>query len=274
MEAAGRASSSESVSPDVWNDALARRSIEVDVPLVPLEAFGLNRLPEGMGLENEGRLQTMRFGAEAHPFYDREHGVVYKFFDLRKKGTLGTLGKRIVLERVSGEDSPGIPEVERYSLRTVDATLESTLEKLMFINDAGGHPTEIVGLTDGGHFLVAKQPVAVPISLKKKDFERIRLEAIDNMKGVVIRRVHLQGLVVALWVGGKMSLMADLHTGNIMRDLDGKPTVIDALLGSVPAESLSNLPHLGFAFEDAEALRKGDLPPARGELQDSPDDEL
>ncbi|MDB6076353.1 MAG: hypothetical protein JWO82_100, partial [Akkermansiaceae bacterium] len=93
-------------------------------------------------------LVPLKPGAEASPYLDRDLHVVYKLFDLRQNGGLG---KKMKLQRVDGE---------RFDLVLEDATLPDTLMKLAVLNDAGALPTEIVGLSDTGEYLIAKQPLA------------------------------------------------------------------------------------------------------------------
>jgi hypothetical protein len=211
----------------------------------------------------------MKPGAEAAPYYDREQGVVYKLFDLRPNGSLG---KRFEIERRSDEESPGVPDEDRYSIKTKDANLKSTLYKLAYLSEAGAHPTEIVGLTTGGDFLIAKQPYAEP--LKPGEFNNARERAVELMSGIPVRRVRLEKMVVALWLRQDCILMSDLHTGNIMRDHDGEPTVIDALIGTVPSAALAHLPPIQYAFENAQAMRIGGVFTSKGELVESNDDDL
>jgi hypothetical protein len=66
----------------------------------------------------------------------------------------------------------------------------------------------------------------------------------------------------------------DLHERNIMRDRDGHPTIIDALLGSVSHASKRHLAWLRDAVEDAQARRKGLPVKIRGGLVAAPDEEL
>ncbi len=95
---------------------------------------------------------------------------MYKLFDLRKNGALG---KRIDL-KIEDDD---------IRVRDCDATLEDTLEKLVLLNDCGGHPTEIMGLTDDGRYLIIKQPLAQ--RLGTRPFHAMRDQAIDFLRCVI-----------------------------------------------------------------------------------------
>lgn len=267
MAAARATPPGEPVSVDVWNAAFAKRAKAWDVPLIPLEMLGLSAGSDG--IIESAELRALCPGAEACPYLDESQKVVYKLFDLRPNGSLG---KEFEIERSDDTVTPGVPEEDRYSIATKDATLTTTLVKLAYLNEAGAHPTEIVGLTDGGFFLLAKQPQAIPIH--QSEFEEARVRAIDAMMGFHVRKVRLEKMVVALWVDGQPMLMSDLHRGNIMTDLDGRPTVIDALLGSVSPNILQHLKPLKESFVNAEALRRGRPILQITDLPEVPDEEL
>jgi hypothetical protein len=69
-------------------------------------------------------------------------------------------------------------------------------------------------------------------------------------------------------------LVSDLHERNIMRDRDGNPTIIDALIGPISHGSRQRLAWLRDAVEDAQDRRKGLPVKIRGGLVAAPDDEL
>ncbi len=58
-------------------------------------------------------------------------------------------------------------------------------------------------------------------------------------------------------------LISDLHDRNIMRDREGNPTIIDALIGPIPPTALRKLAWLRNAVEDAEDVRCGREPRKR-----------
>jgi hypothetical protein len=167
LEADQLASSGEPLSADVWEANVARKSRERDVPLIPLSCLGIHHDEDGM--LGSDFLSPLLSGAEACPFFDEEWKVVYKLFDLRVDGSLG---KKIVLEE---------PESERFEIQLLPARLVDTLEKLSVLNEAGGHPTEIVGLSSNGDFLIAKQPLAFPY----KDYQKDREIATKAVGGIV-----------------------------------------------------------------------------------------
>ena len=124
----------------------------------------------------------MTSGAEACPYFDRDHSVVYKLFDLR---TNGSLGKKLIVE----QDADGVFEVKDDCL----ATLLDTVQKLSLLNDIGGHPTEIVGLSEEGNYLIAKQPLA--FDYEDGTFRQAREKALDEIKcaippGSGFRKLH------------------------------------------------------------------------------------
>lgn len=201
-------------------------------------------------------LVPLTSGAEASPYHDKDWNVVYKLFDLRNDGSLG---KMIRLEEM---------ETDRFEVQLLPATLRDTLEKLTVLNDAGGHPTEIVGLSPDGHYLIAKQPFAFPY----KDYQEDRAAATDALCGIVPPFTNMQRQVAVIWLNDQGWLVSDLHVRNIMRDRDGNPTIIDALIGPVLSSARRKLAWLNHALEDAEALRHGHQPRKRLQFGEESDD--
>jgi hypothetical protein len=189
-------------------------------------------------------LQALKPGAEASPYLDRDLHVVYKLFDLRQDGSLG---KKMKLQRIDDHDD------DRFDLVLEDATLTDTLTKLAVLNDAGALPTEIVGLSDTGEYLIAKQPLAQ----EARHFEKDRAIAIEAVLGEVPLFSGLTRTVAIIHVNGTPWLVSDLHNRNIMRDREGHPTIIDALTGPVPDTALRKLAWLRNGVEDAADRRNG-----------------
>lgn len=195
-----------------------------------------------------------------HPVQRRvplENRVVYKLFDLQSDGTLG---KRLLFE--SNEEG-------EFEIRNRPAELRDTLEKLAVLNEAGAHPTEIVGLSDDGHYLVVKQPLAGP----HHDYESDRMVALEFLRAVEPTSTRLRTRMAVIWLAGQTWLVGDLHERNIMRDGDGMPTIIDALIGPVPVLAIREFAWLRNAVADARALREGRALPER-KLFDDVDDDL
>ena len=257
LEGGQRTPPGESVPFDVWAAALERGFAEWGVPLVSLERLGL-RVEDSFFSPVENWLRPLPSGAEASPFLDVENGVVYKFFDVRNKGALG---KKVNLAEV------GNGGVE---IQTRDANLRDTLEKLSVLHGAGAHATEIVGLEESGHYLIAKQPLAEPMV----DFEADRLAALEAMKAVKFGFPGLRHFGAVVWILDRAWLVADLHERNIMRDAEGRPTVIDALTGTVPPSYIDKYRPLAEAVEDAQALREGGTVEGRKGFLDVEDGEL
>ena len=185
-------------------------------------------------------LTALPSGAEAIPFFDEERKVVYKLFDLRRDQTLG---KKISLEET---------ESDRFEVKLLPAALADTLEKLAVLNEAGGHPTEIVGLSSNGDYLIAKQPLAFPCH----DYQTDRDAATKSMGGIVPPFTNLARQVAVIWLDSRAWLICDLNQHNIMRDREGNATVIDGLIGLVAPDVCRKLAWLRDAVEDAEAMRR------------------
>ena len=213
LEATQLAPSRESFPVDGWNAIFARKARQKGVPLIPLERLGIRHDEDGM--LSSDFLVALPSGAEANPYRHDDWNVVYKFFFL---GEGGSLGRKIALEE---------PESDRFEIQLLPARLVDTLEKLPVLNEAGGHPTEIVGLSSNADFLIAKQPLAFPY----KDYQKDREIATKAVGGIVPLFTNLERQVAVIWLNSNGWLISDLHHRNIMRDREGNPTIIDALIG-------------------------------------------
>lgn len=258
MEAAKYSPSRQSVSPDVWTAAFERRAERHKAPLIPLENLGIIREHEQDVFLTTLHLKALVSGAEAAPYLDEKVGVVYKLFDLRAKGHLGV---KIILKRHAENE---------FRIEHQDATLLDTLEKIMILNDSGALISEIVGLSANGDFLITKQPRAYPYH----DYLSDRAAAIDNMRAIHPVGPTLGHPIVITWVLDQAWMVGDLHTGNIMRDSNNVPTVIDALTGVIPKQAIKEVPGLLHAIEDARDFRKNNLLPFRKQFDDVDDDLL
>lgn len=237
-EAARLTPSRQSLTPDVWAALVTARAREWKVPLIRLEGLGLARDADGMLVSKT--MVPLKTGAEASPFMDREWQVVYKLFPLH---SFGGLGKTFEIERM--------PEGEGFEMTVRDAVLAETLEKLMILHDAGAHPTEIVGIDDQGDYLVVKQPLAFP----HEDLEADRIAAVERVRAVPCK-ARFRRNVWVLWMHDQAWIMSDLHPGNIMREPDGQPCIIDALLSPLPPGLIETDRLLREAVEDARAWRE------------------
>jgi len=250
----------QSVSPDVWAANVERGAKDWEIPLVALSSLGISHDSEGLGLIESDFLKPLTSGAEAHPFSDLENRVVYKLFDLRKNGGLGM---KITL-KLNPESE------EEISSDVSNATLQDTIQKLAIFSEAGGHPTEIVGLDMSGHYLIAKQALAFPFSSFRED----RSVAIDRMKGIGAKCRGLGIDAFVTWARDQAWLVGDVHQGNVMIDHEGKPTIIDALHCAIAPlyESRSRLLHESIA--QAKALRLGTKYDPADSFENSSDEEL
>jgi hypothetical protein len=71
-----------------------------------------------------------------------------------------------------------------------------------------------------------------------------------------------------------MGISRVIHKGNIMRNVKSAPTVIDALIGSIPSSLRKQLSWLDEACRDAESFRKTGVKPIRDLFDGISDDEL
>ena len=254
-EASQENASGESLSADAWSVAFERRLNEWELPLVPLEKLGI--FIDRDGYIESKELQPLQSGAEASPYQDLQNEVVYKLFDLKENGALG---KKIVLE----QDEQG-----EYQIELRDADLYHTMTKLSVLNDIGGHPTEIVGIAETGDYLIAKQPLAFPMA----DFEEDRKVAVERMRAIVPSQCHFRQMAALVWSDSDAWMVADLHKRNIMRDSLGKPTVIDALIGSIPPAAVQKS-GLNQPIRDAQTYRLTGKKPTYDLFDGFSDDEL
>lgn len=243
QEAARQAPSRQSFTPDVWAALVAKRSREWGVPLIRLDGLGLVRDPDA--ILSARFMSPLKTGAEASPFADTDWQVVYKLFPLHASGGLG---KTFEIEPC--------PDGQGFEMTVRDAVLIETMEKLIVLHDAGAHPTELVGIDEQGDYLVVKQPLAYPY----QDLDEDRLIALERIRAVPCR-ARFRRTVWILWEHEQAWVLSDLHPGNIMRDADDQPTIIDALLSPLPPALIQSDRLLAEDVEDARALRE-DRPPA------------
>ena len=244
-EATKPAPSGEPFEADGWHAAVAAKSIEWGVPLIPLERFGFVPEDDSFAFKASDDLSIIGWGAEAYAYQDARQRCVYKFFHLLPNAALG---KRLVLQR----ESDG-----HWRAGKIDGNLEVTLEKLAVLHEAGGCPTEIVGLAQTGDFLIVKQPLCQPYT----DWAADEAEAVERLKAVSSRPSLGHGIRL-FWVNDQLWCVGDLHTGNVMRLATGEPVIIDALIAPVPPVVLQECPSLNNALLRAKALRLGrEFPP-------------
>mgnify|MGYP000921063346 CR=1 FL=1 len=106
--------------------------------------------------------------------------------------------------------------------------------------------------------LIAKQPRAYPAG----DFRSDLAHAERAMRGIVPVGGGLRQHLFVTLVDGVAWLVGDLHVRNIMRNGNGEPTIIDALVGEVTSAARRGLPWLNAACEEARKFREtGERPP-------------
>lgn len=171
-----------------------------------------------------GNLKHLKSGSEADVYHDEAGGVVYKIFTPSPSGEVGW---RLRAYR----ESDGSWRVDREP-----AILQDTLQKLALLHEAGGLPTEIIGLTETGDVL-AKQPLAEETEAGPETRE----EAVVAMNGVQTSDEELDGIRV-FWAQGKAWFIGDLHGQNIMRDTSGQTRVMDALMLEIPGRMIDENP--------------------------------
>jgi hypothetical protein len=250
MEAVALVASGQSLAVDVWTSLVARRIREWDFPLIPLERMGFRHDEDGF-LTND-RLIPLPSGAEAQPFLETQSGVVYKLFDLRPNGSLG---KKLSYE--PNEDGA-------FELVPCDAVLSDTLDKITTLHDAGAHPSEIAGISHECDYLIVKQPLAQKPSYHqstlapehREEFLKDRARAIENIRGVTCSGGGFRQTTGVIFVHDQPWLVADLHHRNIMRNHEGEPTIIDALIGPVSPAACKAVPELARAVGEARIWAK------------------
>lgn len=138
----------ESNPPDVWISTFARRISSLEVPLIKLEALGF--------LEEEGHVLRSKYlgnigiGREASAWADRTYGCVYKLFDLKiDDQDRASIGLKLDIRGTSPDD---------VEIVQMPAVIDDILEKICILHESGACPTEIIGISEDGKYLIVKQP--------------------------------------------------------------------------------------------------------------------
>jgi RNA polymerase sigma factor (sigma-70 family) len=220
--------------------AQGRRSGESDREAITRASRDLGYSP--VDPEFLGNLKRLKSGSEADVYHDEAAGVVYKIFIPSPSGEVGWRLRAY-------KESDGSWRVDREP-----ATLSDTLQKLALLHEAGGLPTEILGITETGDVL-AKQPMAE----ETEAGTQTRAEAVVAMNGVQTSDAELDGIRV-FWAQGKAWFLGDLHGQNIMRDASGQTRVMDALMLEVPGRMIDENPAVAkavrLAIEKAEGTQE------------------
>ena len=193
-----------------------------ELKVIDLEKLGV-RADEGDHLVPiDDTLHKLKAGAEAQPFADVSSGVVYKVF---AANTQGYAGRKMAVH---------LSPTQRPHLDFEPSSPIEALEKLALLHEIGGLPTEIIGVTPQGDWILA-QPEATPIT--EAEYRTARAEAVALVGGIQINESGLEDIRV-VWHRGRAWIIGDLHLRNIMRDSEGKARIMDALILPLP-KSLS-----------------------------------
>lgn len=214
------------------------------MPLIGLAGLGFTE--DDSECMSSHVLGNIGIGREASAWADRDNGCVYKLFDVKvDQEDQGSMGLKLKAQGAPPDD------VEVVQL---PAHLDDILEKLCVLHDAGACPTEIVGLTEDGRYLVAKQPRCRSF----ESFEEDREVALQTVCAVTPKGSYGGNEVWVFFVNERFWLLGDLHKGNIRRLPDGSPTIIDALIGELPDLYLRHHPKLADAAFRAQVLARGE----------------
>lgn len=243
QEALGEFAPSGSIPPDEWLASLAKRASYLDVPLINLDGLGF--VEDDVNCMSSRFLGNIGIGREASAWVDRDNGCVYKLFDVKvDREDRGSIGLKLKLETES---------LDRVEVVQVPARLNDILQKICVLHEAGACPTELVGLTDDGRYLVAKQP-------RCRNYESLEEDtrtAVKAVNAVSPKGSYGGNEIWVIFVDNKFWLLSDLHKGNIRRLPDGTPTIIDALIGELLLSDLKLHPKLAEAAERSRALATG-----------------
>ena len=255
-EAARHTPAWEQISVDAWTASFKRLTEQWGVPLVSLSKLGIEC--DRDGILSSDSLAKLPTGAEAEPYQDVEEKVVYKLFYLMIDGSLG---KKMSFERNSEGE---------LDLISKNATLSDTLDKIIVLNDVGAHPTEIIGLSDDGCYLVAKQPLAYPLN----SFESDRESSLHTIHAVKPLGGNYRTTIATVWVQDQAWVVSDLHKRNIMIDSNGEPTIIDALIGAIPPFAINACYFLSLSIEGTKRWKETGEKPLVTDFEDVPDEDL
>ena len=203
----------------------------IDLAQLGIRAFG----DEPLAAADES-LKQLKAGAEAQPFLDHARGVVYKIFASDASGNAG--------RKVTVSTSPTArPYIEYEDSHPLEA-----LEKLALLHEIGGLPTEILGVTAQGDWVLA-QPEATPVT--ESEIGAARAEAVALVGGVQVNESGLEDIRV-VWHRGRAWIISDLHLRNIMRDSEGKARIMDALIVPVPKSLTARYESVRQAIREAK----------------------
>jgi hypothetical protein len=237
---------------------------EAGPDLITPAAFGFHFSDHGT--VSSDLLKGIAAGQEAVAFLHGTTGNVYKIYNVRSS-TMGGMGwggeasanlfewgaNAAVGAAAQASESPTLSPAAASGYRmglklaatkhngtwqvdTRSGNLFDMIEKVIALDGTGALPTEIIGMLDTGDHLIVKQPCATDS------------RAAAAMKAwPVPAKTGLGDLRIFAW-GQRHWFLTDLHPGNVFT-WQGKPTVIDALIGEVPPALLVDFPELIIAAQ-------------------------
>ena len=216
------------------------------MPLIDLSVLGFE--DADADFMSSRYLGNLGLGREATAWMDRDNRCVYKLFDLKlDPENRASMGLMLHLNITSPFEA---------ELQQIPATVSHILEKLCVLHEAGACPTEIVGLSLDGKYLIAKQPHCK----NYHDLDEDRKVAVADMRGVAPKGSFGGDQLYVFHSGGRDWMLSDLHKGNIRRLENRRPTIIDALIGEISQEQRTALPKLENAVSHARQLASGAEP--------------
>lgn len=223
-------------------------------------------------------LKRLAAGQEAVAFLDEPTRQVYKIYNVRSS-TMGGMGwgseasanlfdwgadaAATAAAQPAGSPtlSPASASGYRMGLKlaaarhhgkwvvdTRSGNLFDIIEKVIALDAAGALPTEIIGMLETGDHLVVKQPLAT--DLRPAAYAG---RAATAMKAYPVPvKTGLGDLRIFAW-DERHWFLTDLHPDNVFT-WQGKPTVIDALIGEAPPALLADFPELVTAAQGPDSM--------------------
>lgn len=222
------------------------------LPIIALEDFGFPEHVEDLLAECGPRLRPISSGVEATAFEAEDHSI-YKFFMPRESGRIGG-----TFEFRRGDEIALLADA-------ADGTYRAMLEKFDLIVRLDGMPTEVIGVTKNEGVLVTKQTLGERLA-EGADTSGVQPAPLIPIPSRFLRahRDHPR----LYFVDGCPWLVADLHSKNLVRAVDGMLRAIDLLAAPMPAELIAKEPLL------ADWLARALADPTASLLQPVADEDL
>lgn len=254
-----------------WAGRFSEVAREVGLDLLPPAAFGFHFSDHGT--VSSHLLKRIAAGQEAVAFLDEATSQVYKIYNVRSS-TMGGMGwggeasanlfdwsadaAATASAHPAGNPmlSPAATSGYRMGLKlaatrhhglwqveTRSGNLFDMIDKVIALDGAGALPTEIIGMLETGDHLVVKQPLATdsrPAAYADRAAAAMKAYPVPAKTG-------LGDLRIFAW-DQRHWFLTDLHPGNVFT-WQGKPIVIDALIGEAPPALLADFPELIIAAQ-------------------------